>query len=68
MLAGKGTEDAGAASGTEDDDTPEHVRDAIRLAGDGFDDKQWNPDGFDLGRSSVMLNYFQAFFCVKKIL
>ena len=51
-LEGKGTEDAGAASETDDDDSrsmPEHVRDAISLAENGTDD----PDGFDQGRSSV---------------
>ena len=60
-LEGKGTDDTGAASGTDDDDRqsmPEHVRGAMRLAGDGFDDllipldinwEYWDPNGLDQG-------------------
>ena len=59
VLEGKGTGDAGAASGTDDDDDsqsmPEHVRGAISLAGDGIEDilipldSDWDPNGFYQG-------------------
>ena len=57
-LEGKGTEDTGAASGADDDDTrSENARGVISLVGGGTDDTNWDPNDYHEGRHSMTLNY-----------
>ena len=56
-LERKGAEDSGAASGTDDHQaTPQHVKDAIKLANSGTDDRRIPNilDDFDMGFSMML--------------
>ena len=61
-LERKGAEDSGAASGTDDHQaTPQHVKDAIKLANSGTDDRRipsnldYDANDFDMGCSDMIL-------------